>query len=333
MTLLSGEIHASAVSAMATEAGLVRNAVLGRLRQPFGAVVAAPAPNYPTKAPMAPVVQPDKTFAAWIQGIGDWGETKSDGNAAKLDHSTGGVFGGLEATMANWRAGIAGGYTQTKFNVDDRSSSGTLDSWHIAAYGGATFGQFAARVGGAYSGHDISTDRVVAFSTFTDYLNAKYSGNTGQVFGEVAYDLVAGPGVVEPFGGLAYVHIARDSFAETGGAAALAAQDQSSAISYSTLGVRAELKSTWGAATVTWRGVIGWQHAFGDVDPTALLAFRSGSSYFSVAGVPIARNSALVEAGVDVAVTETVKLGVSYVGALASSAQDNAVKGTLQIKF
>jgi hypothetical protein len=48
---------------------------------------------------------------------------------------------------------------------------------------------------------------------------------------------------------------------------------------------------------LTPRASVAWQHAFGDVNPAAALAFQSTGAAFSVAGVPVARDAAQVEAG------------------------------------
>jgi outer membrane autotransporter protein len=81
------------------------------------------------------------------------------------------------------------------------------------------------------------------------------------------------------------------------------------------------------------RASLAWQHAFGTVTPSASLVFQSGGTPFSIAGVPLARDAALVEAGLDLQVTAQVKVGVFYAGQLANRAQDNAVKGNFSWRF
>ncbi|WP_163525999.1 autotransporter outer membrane beta-barrel domain-containing protein, partial [Klebsiella oxytoca] len=73
---------------------------------------------------------------------------------------------------------------------------------------------------------------------------------------------------------------------------------------------------------VTAHATAGWRHAFGDVTPALSLAFASGSSPFTIAGVPIAKDSAVIEAGLDFDIRANVRLGLSYSGQLASRAQD-----------
>ena len=67
--------------------------------------------------------------------------------------------------------------------------------------------------------------------------------------------------------------------------------------------------------------------------PSAALAFQGTGTAFSVAGVPVARNSALVEGGFDWRFTPQAKLGVSYLGELAASAETHAVKGSFTWDF
>jgi outer membrane autotransporter protein len=76
-----------------------------------------------------------------------------------------------------------------------------------------------------------------------------------------------------------------------------------------------------------------WQHAFGAVTPTAALAFESNGAPFTVAGVPLARDAALVEAGFDLHLNTRVTFSVFYFGELAGGVQDNSVKGNLSWHF
>jgi fibronectin-binding autotransporter adhesin len=137
---------------------------------------------------------------------------------------------------------------------------------------------------------------------------------------------------LEPFAGLAYVGLRSEGFVERGGAAALGVHGGSTNAGFSTLGLRASTSLPLGGADLTLRGTLAWRHAFGDVTPQALASLIGGGS-FVVAGVPIARNAALIEAGLDLTLGRSTTLGLSYTGQLAQDAQDHAVKGTLAVKF
>jgi uncharacterized protein with beta-barrel porin domain len=69
------------------------------------------------------------------------------------------------------------------------------------------------------------------------------------------------------------------------------------------------------------------------VTPTAALAFQSIGAAFSVAGVPIAQNAAVVEGGIDWRITAQIKVGVGYQGELAQHAQTQMAKGNFTWNF
>ena len=70
-----------------------------------------------------------------------------------------------------------------------------------------------------------------------------------------------------------------------------------------------------------------WQHAFDDVTPGAGLAFATTGIGFTVYGVPLAKDSALLDTGLDLALGPNTTAGVSYSGQFGDGVTDNAVKG------
>jgi outer membrane autotransporter protein len=129
------------------------------------------------------------------------------------------------------------------------------------------------------------------------------------------------------------MHIATDSFSETGGAAALIGRSRGYDYQATTLGVRAEMPILVGLPLVA-RGMLGWQHVFGDVTPTSVQAFASApGSTFTVAGAPIATDSLMAEAGFDWQMRPDTTLGLYYSGAVGSRDEDQAIKGRLDVSF
>jgi outer membrane autotransporter protein len=335
---LSGEIHASAKTALIEDSWLLRAAVNDRLRSAFGSVGSVTL-NYGYSADLAPSVkgpmplpQTDR-FAVWGQGYGSWGRTDSDGNAAKLKRSTGGFLVGADAAVFdNLRFGVVAGYSRSDFDVNSRLSSGESDNYHLGLYGGGQWGALNLRAGANYTWHDIETRRAVTSAFLGSIPRASYDAATAQVFGEVGYRIELGRAAFEPFAGLAYVNLHSDGFNETGAATALTGRGDDTGVGYSTLGLRAATSLDLQGMAVTLRGGLAWRHAFGDVDPKARLAF-AGSSTFTVAGLPIARDAAMVEAGLDLAIGRNATLGVSYNGQLAEDTQDHSFKGVLAVRF
>ena len=330
---LSGEIQASAKGMLLDDSRFIRDAATGRISAAFGDAGAAPLPvmAYGDGGPETVAADTDR-FAVWGQAFGSWGNSGNDGNAAAFDRSTGGLLAGADALVGGWRVGVLGGYNHSTFNVDDRNSAGDSDSYHIGLYGGTNWGAIAFRSGAAYSWSSISTKRSIAFDGFADQLSADYDAGTAQVFGELAYKIDANKFSFEPFANLAYVDVKTDGFSETGGEAALTSAGSNTDTSFTTLGLRGSTGVMLGGIDATARGMLGWRHAFGDVTPTSTFAFAGGDA-FTIAGVPIAREAAIVEAGLDLKMSANATLGLSYSGQFGAHAADNGANADLSVKF
>lgn len=331
---LSGEVHASAKTALIEDSHFVRDAANDRIRAAFGDWTAAPmrVAAYTEGRPVQ-VAPTAERLVVWSQGFGDWGRADSDGNAARMTQSTGGVLVGTDVPLpGNWRVGGLLGYSHTSFDVDDRGASGSSDNYHLGLYGGTQRGPFGFRSGAAYTWHDISTRRSAVFPGFGDRLEGDYDAGTFQAFGEFGYRIETAAAVFQPYANLAYVHLDTGSFREQGGAAALRANSQSTQTTFSTLGLRASTNFAIGKVNTTARGMLGWRHAFGDITPQSTQAFAAGNAY-TVAGVPIAKDSAVLEAGLDLDLTPLTTLGVSYQGQFAGDTRQDGFKANLAIKF
>lgn len=342
--VLSGEIHASAKSALVEGSRFVRDAINERIRAAFAGVGAGQTPvlaygetgtgNGATAA-IGHALAPADTwrFAAWGSVFGSWGSMNGDGNAAQLDRSTGGFVTGLDGLVAeNVRLGIMTGYSHSSFDADDRASAGSSDNYHLGLYGGTQMGALGLRAGAAYTWHNVTTSRSVKFPGFADSLSADYDAGTFQAFGELGYRIDTATASFEPFANLAYVDLHSDAFAEKGGAAALTSAGQSTDATFTTLGIRASTSFDLGSVKTTARGMIGWRHAFGDTIPTTTNAFAGGNA-FTIAGAPIAKDAAVLEAGLDFAISDNATLGVSYTGQFGSGVRDNGAKANLSVRF
>ncbi|WP_246674473.1 autotransporter outer membrane beta-barrel domain-containing protein [Mesorhizobium sp. B2-2-2] len=331
---LSGEIHASARGMLLEDSRFVRDAASNRIAAAFGdgGAAALPVMAYGEGGPEMVAADTDR-FAVWGQVFGSWSNTGGDGNAAAFDRSTGGLLAGADTLVGGWRVGLIGGYGHSSFDADDRDSSGKSDSYHLGLYGGTNWGAIAFRSGAAYSWSSISTRRSVAFNGFADQLSADYDAGTAQVFGELAYKAETGSSFhFEPFANLAYVSVHTDGFTETGGAAALTSASTRTDATFTTLGLRGATDFALGGIDATARGMLGWRHAFGDVTPTSAFAFAGGDQ-FTIAGVPIARDAAVIEAGLDLNMSANATLGLSYTGQFGSGTVDQGAKVDLGVKF
>ncbi|MEP9368506.1 autotransporter domain-containing protein [Xanthobacter sp. VNH20] len=323
---LSGQIYASAATVLQEQSIYLREAIGARQRQASGGA--------PLAGPQTTQLAPGLAATAWLQGYGAWGSSDATADTASLSRSIGGVIAGIDTPVGEaWRLGIAGGYSQSTYDVNALASSGTSDNYDLAVYASTRFAQTDLRLGAAYGWHDLSTSRTVQFPGFLNGLSSDSKAATTQVFGEIAQGFMAGATRFEPFAGLAYVHLDMDGFTESGGAAALTSGGMTQDNTFTTLGMRVSQSIALGTGTLTARGGLAWQYAFGDINPDIGFAFASGSTPFTVSGAPIGRNAALVNAGLDFRATANMVVGISYGGQFSDQGMDNALNGRLAISF
>ena len=160
-------------------------------------------------------------------------------------------------------------------------------------------GALRLTAGLGYTWHDIETDRRVAFGAFDETLRGDNRADTVQLFGEAGYRLDAGGLDLEPFAGLARVHLNSDGSDERGGDAALSDDGDSTDTTFSTLGLRAATGLGVGGVPARLHGTLGWRHAFGDTESEVTQSFAGGQA-FTVRGVPVAEDAvaAAINAGI-----------------------------------
>ena len=223
------------------------------------------------------------------------------------------------------------GYSQTRLGIG--SASGSSDNYSLGLYGGTQRGNLALRFGGITTWHDIDTHRSVAFSGFSDRLKADYSATTAQAFGELGYRLPVTGAVLEPFANLAYVNVRTGSFTETGGLTALTGHAGDNGVTFTTLGLHASTDFTVDGVRMFAKETLGWRHAFGDVNPTAALSFADGSNPFSVSGISVQQDAAIMTASLGLKLGASSTLSASYHGQFSSNAIDQGAQASLTVRF
>ncbi|WP_226883024.1 autotransporter serine protease [Serratia marcescens] len=317
---LSGQIHADIASALVNDSRYLREALNGRLRQAEGLASSS-------------AIKADED-GAWAQLLGAWDHASGDANATGYQASTYGVLVGLDsAAAADWRLGVATGYTRTSLH-GGYGSKADSDNYHLAAYGDKQFGALALRGGAGYTWHRIDTKRSVNYGMQSDRDTAKYSARTEQLFAEAGYSVKGEWLNLEPFVNLAYVNFENNGIAESGGAAALRGDKQHTDATMSTLGLRAD--TAWQVSpgtTVALRSELGWQHQYGGLERGTGLRFNGGNAPFVVDSVPVSRDGMVLKAGAEVAVNENASLSLGYGGLLSQNHQDNSVNAGFTWRF
>ncbi|MDH0090970.1 autotransporter domain-containing protein [Achromobacter mucicolens] len=333
---LSGESFGSSVSAMQNVSNNVASLPTAQLRANMNAGFVPGPPTAQVGRGDASMLPRSNAQPLWAQTFGNWRTMDGNGNVAKSRERDFGIFVGGDHGVGNgWRLGGAFGYTDSRITVDDRSAKSDVNSYSAILYGGKSFeagsGKINFTAGVAYTWHDINSKRNINAAGQYQELKADYSASTGQVFTDVGYAIPLNDRVtLEPFFGADFSDLRTRGFSESGGDAALSGKSSTSNVGTTTLGLRAQTTFDVKNTAARLRGMLGWRHAYGDVNPEATMSF-DGSQPFTVAGNPLARDAAVMEVGVDVAMSKNATLGLAYSGQFGDGNRQNT--GTVNVSW
>ncbi|WP_322894248.1 MULTISPECIES: autotransporter domain-containing protein [unclassified Yoonia] len=320
---LSGEAHASAAAALTETALAMGNVVAERSRAMAGGAI---------DVAQGPAVGAMGAGQVWFQTFGNWGESSGDG-VTDIKRDSNGTLIGFDTDIGNnWHAGGFVGFGNGSLRRDggDRLDA---DSVHAGVYAGTTSGPLGLSLGLTQSRNDVNSLRSTTFGGTTETLTAAYDSDTTQIFGEARYRFDTAQGALEPFGAIAHVRQSNDAFTEKGGAAALTSAGSDVDTTFTTLGLRTEQLFAMGQTDATFRGELGWRHAFGDVDPGIAMGFADGGTGFDVLGAPVAEDSAVLRASVGFDLAPGAQLAVGYAGQFSDDTADHGLTADLRIRF
>ncbi|QKJ86292.1 autotransporter domain-containing protein [Paramixta manurensis] len=308
---LAGEIHASLKNALLADTLPLRDAVTDHLSQ-------------------LPATQ---NGGVWMQGYGASAGTADAGGIAGLHHSGGGVLLGTDINLANkGYIGLLTGYGSTHFDTGSRNESGSSRNYHLGLYGGSHWGNLALQAGIINSWNDITTDRYLGFDGLSEHLTGDYDARTLQTFAEVGYRLQADAIALEPFANLTHATLHTDAFSENGGVGALSADKQNMDTTWSTLGLKAGGNVMLGKVALQLSAKAGWQHAWQDTTPWSTLSLDN-SEAFKVEGTHLAKDTAVLEAGVGTDLSQAVSVGVAWAGQFSDDTHNNVINASLKVRF
>ena len=316
---LSGEIHASAKSAIFYSGGQVRDSIADRFK-------------------LSLQEQIDTPLWGKIQGR-QFSLDGDDNSARAKTESTSLHVGGDSAVGGGWRLGAVFGFTDSTTKVKDRSSAkAEVNSYTASIYAGRSWerihGQVDFMAGSSYTHHDIKTRRQVTVGG-KQTLEANYKASSIQVFSQLGYAFNVGSNTqVGPYLGLAWLKLDSGSFNENGGDAALHSNSSTDHILATTLGVNAKTDFEYKGAQTRLQAGLGWRHSSGDVGVSRTMSFITGkSSSFNIAGAPLAKNAAVFNVAISTVIGKNTTLGLGYNGQFGSGQTDNAGSVSLKMAF
>lgn len=296
---LGGEGHPGLRTIALDETRHVREAALNRARAGRGAF---PEPGQ------------DAGHGAWAQVLRSSGTLASDGNAGRSSYSGNAALAGYDYRFDNgWRLGALLGNSRAYANNTLRDR-GRVRSSQLGLYAGQQWGAFDLSAGYVFADQNYRLGRQIAFDGFSDKTSARYDGRTQQAFLEGAYRFSAGAWELQPFAQYARIRAQTDAFQERSGPAALTGRQGRQDIGAATAGLRFSVALQGEHQAEPWlrlNGSVARRYATGDLTPVTALAWRGGADY-TLAGVPLAKQSMVYEAGLAARLTPHSLLEFNY---------------------
>ncbi len=219
----------------------------------------------------------------------------------------------------NFLIGATLGYANTSATLDNNGSSANVDSYSPGVYAAWANKGWYANFSGAYTYNSYSETRNIAF--LGQNSTGSSEGNEGVVNLDGGYDFHSGGMTFGPLIGLQYTHLTVNGFNEGGSAASLNVnQDQSDSLR-SRLGGRVDFNTKMFGINVNPHLDASWQHEFMDQSRGITSQFNGfGGGSFIVQTNNPSRESALVDAGINIDVTDTITVFTDY---MAQAGQSN----------
>lgn len=311
----AAELPLSQRSLLLDDSRLPREAALDRMQQIRFAFRERPAPA--------------GELRGWSRAYGGQGSWDGGSDSPRLERHSAAWLVGVDRPLAGmWMAGALAGVGRSELQADEGGDS-DVDSYHLAAYATTRYYQLGFKLGAAYSWHELDSRRRSAGQR----LHGDSQAASTQLFGEASYPLDFREFTLEPFAGLAYVHLDADSLHETGGADALQLSGEQQDGAYLSLGWR--LASAWQLRErrLVGRASLAARHGFLDDRAEAQAWQPATGQTFTLRGRAFERDQLRLDLSLDYQLAEQLYLGLTYAGQYAEDARDNQLGASFSLQF
>lgn len=271
----------------------------------------------------------DGQLQAWSRAYGGYGTWQGDAYSPRLQrHSAGVLFGVDRPLQGMWVAGVLGGVSRSELRAGSSTGDSDIDSYHLSAYAATRYYQLGFKFGVGYSWHDLHATR----QELGESLKADSRAATTQVFGEASYPQDFRDFTIEPFAGLAYVHLDAQDMRERGGEHALRLGHDEQDGAYLALGWRAATTWQLQQRRLIGRGSLALRHGFIESRLQSDVQ-RADGSVLDVSGRAFERDNLRVDLSLDYELMSDVYLGVLYASQFAEDARDQSLGARMSLKF
>lgn len=324
---LSGEIYANNQAVIINNVRLLNQAINARIQDSW-----LPASTTSLKQHLSRVN--DDTMG-WAQFYGNRERLAGNQNAQSVSANGVGMLFGLDhAVTSSLRLGGAFGFNELSTN--GQSSQASTQGYHLALYGSAQINVLRLSGGLSQSWYGMKANRSLPYSFAVDRTSqatGTLPGSATQFFIDVGLPIsLASQHELQPFLNVSQTWLRMGSFSETGSPLALNGAASNASTAFSTLGLR--WKKSWEVREAQWQvtAMAGWQRGWGDLSPSASLAFSTGNA-FTVYSAPIARNAIALEFGIGANLNPSSRLMFVYAGTFGSGNSAQSLQAQLRWTF
>jgi fibronectin-binding autotransporter adhesin len=243
-----------------------------------------------------------------------------------------GLLVGADRNLNAWRVGAVAGAGQLSNNTTYGSGDAHSTDTVLGLYTGVDVGAWQFQAGAAHSWYDTDSHRQIDVTGLDGRATASYHTGVTQAYVDGGYQFTFGQGSLTPFAVVARVWVHQNAINEgSTEAAALNVQGNGTAVNYGTVGLRGAFNPS---PVVQLHASVGYQQAWGDLRSIDQQSFANGgTTSFTVAGVPVAKKSGVLDFGMRLQLSKSVSVDTSYHGQFASDAKDQGARMALNVAF
>lgn len=273
----------------------------------------------------------------WSEVFGTDGKSNPRGSAARQDRGSYGMLVGMDKMIDKGTYfGIFGGYETGEVNTYSQSASTELNNYHLGVYATHMMDsgfKLNGGLGGTY--HDIHTQRYITFGGLSEAPEGNTNGFTTIGFIEGSRPVKINDIAFEPFVGINLTYSYIDGYTEeNGGVTNLTVHESTTITPTHTIGVRAgqpiQLDND---DVIQLGGMLGWQHAYGNLNDKTTMSFGGSSGNFNSYGPGRTRDTILVGLGFTADLSKNFDLYGHYNGQLAKESQDHVFSAGVRYQF
>jgi uncharacterized protein YhjY with autotransporter beta-barrel domain len=284
-----------------------------------------------------------RTWRAWAAGFG--GRSELDGVAdigsADLNSHTAGFAVGIDAQIDRTAlVGIAAGYSNSRFSVDELTTSGTVEGFHAGLYGVKRLGPFYLAADAEYAHFNNTTARFIDW-VVDEQAQGEFESHAFGARVEAGWKTSVRNYRVTPFVGLQGARLTSEGFTEEAerslggpGILGLTFGSNSATSLTSSLGVQLHTRIPLSNGQVLTPFVrVAWVHEFDPDRSVDSFLTLSPEAAFSPEGAAAASDAARVNAGLKLDLAENVGLFGYFDGEFSGRSLGYAGNGAIKISW